>query len=111
MSVSLDKVSDGVREISPGRGGNDGNGRLAFIGGVPTRKINGAVIRLAGAGVRCVVIEPAPEGFGSLVNVTTYRMDGTQDRDATWAGFEATRAAWLRYAVANGIYAGTARLR
>jgi hypothetical protein len=111
MGVSLAKLGDDVAETVRDANMNDGAGRLNFVGGMPAHKVDGAVIRLTGGMLRCVTIERTPAEFGTLTVATTYMTDGTMHRDTTWAGFEATRTAWLRYAVANGIYAGVGRMR
>lgn len=105
MTVTLEKSGPAARETDAGM--NDGRGELRVIGGLPVRKVRGAVIRLAGA-VRCVTIEP--HYFGSA-RVTLYDRHGHARSYAVPSWWEDVRAAFLRYAIANGIYAGVVRMR
>lgn len=105
--VVMSKPGDDVRETVAGAGMNDGRGQLRIIGGVPTRRANGAVIRLAGA-VRCAVIEPFYFGTSRVI---LYDRHGHARTYAVPAEWQEVRTAFLRYALANGIYAGTSRMR
>lgn len=114
MSVSMDKLSNGVAEPVAGAGLNDGTGTIRVIGGVPFRKFNGPVIRVAGmryAGRRItrVVIEPV---FGDEISqVTLVSADGVEHSYGDVGPVQTLRSEWLRRTLSDGTFAGVARMR
>jgi hypothetical protein len=106
--VTLTKGTDGTRAINPGAGANDGSGPLRFIGGLPVRRVEGAVLRVAGMQVRgewvrSVIIEG---GTAWLV------MDGGRE---LWTGdmgpLTVLRRQWIRRLLDTGTFAGVSRMR
>ncbi|MCP9209541.1 hypothetical protein [Streptomyces cucumeris] len=100
------KLADALKSLVLAE--NEGSARVWMIGGVPARRVNGAIIRLAGT-VRCVTIEPIRSG-GSVS--TLYSPTGEILRKRhIGSSVSAARTAWIRSAVRNGTFAGIARMR
>lgn len=113
MTVTTEKLGDAVPVTVPGTGMNDGGGALSFIAGMPTHRVEGAVIRLTGGVLRCVTVERdrLPVIGLPVTVVTRYMTDGSMVRHVSCRRFETVRLALLRRAVEGGIYAGATRLR
>lgn len=111
--ITLEKVSDsavgsGAAVRRPVR--NSGTGSVTFIANVPARRVRGALIRLTGTTFRAVSITPHVHVRG-VVLVTLHRKDGTTRRGGYGESLDSVRGHWIRYAIANGVYAGVARMR
>jgi hypothetical protein len=114
MTVTLAKPGAGVGHgratveiisVAPGR----------TIGGVPVRKVNGAVIRLTGAmlngeRIQCVTVERVG-GFRDRARSVYVMRDGTECITGHTGAFVALRDDWIRRTLNSGIYAGVARMR
>lgn len=114
MSVTLAKSTDAhVQAQAPDW--NEGAGTLTLIGGMPLRKVNGAVIRLTGAtllgeSIRAVLIEELPS-FSGWAKATYVMEDGSELRTGLTGELFALRDGWIRRALTNGNFAGVARMR
>jgi len=129
-AVTLAKLSDGTREDFPGVGMNSGAGELQFIGGMPTRKIDGPLIMVAGMRVnlpesvkvpgprrvRAVAVAVERDGFRDAAEtVPSYRgvvitADGDEYRTGPRGEMEYVRREWLRLAVESGTFRRVARM-
>lgn len=131
MGVMLAKLSDGVREDAPGAGTNDGPGVIQFIGGMPSRRVDGPLIRVAGMRVRlpendrriagpdrvsAVAVAIEPDGYRDReCTVPSYigfviTTEGTEFRTGVRGSMEYVRREWLRFAVETGTFAGIGRM-
>jgi hypothetical protein len=113
MGVTMDKPSDHATESGTGAVANDGVGQLRIMGGLPTRKINGAAIRVsgyryAGRRITCVAIEWVSV---FAAQVTLISADGIEHSYGDLGTLETLRDAWLRRTVADGTFAGVGRMR
>lgn len=129
MGVMLAKPSDDVREDAPGAGTNDGPGVIQFIGGMPSRKVDGPLIRVAGmrvrlpgniAGppvVRAVAVAIERDGFRDREETvpsytgTVITSEGDEYRTGVRGSMEYVRREWLRFAVETGTFTGIGRMR
>jgi hypothetical protein len=129
MGVLLAKLSDGVREDVPGAGTNHGPGVIQFIGGMPSRRVNGPLIRVSGmrvrlpgniAGppvVRAVAVAIEPDGFrdreGTVPSYvgTVITSEGDEYATGVRGSLEFVRREWLRFAVETGTFNGISRMR
>lgn len=129
MGVMLAKLSDDVREGAPGAGTNDGPGVIQFIGGMPSRKVDGPLIRVAGMGVRlpgniagppvvrAVAVAIERDGFRDREETvpsyigTVITSEGDEYRTGVRGSLEYVRREWLRFAVETGTFTGIGRMR
>lgn len=128
-AVTLTKTTDG--EPTDMREGNAGTGRIMFIGGIPTRPVDGPLILVAGMRVNL----PEEKGMSGVprtvaaVAVAVER-DGFRDADETVPSYrgvvitaeggryptgplgtmEYVRREWLRLAVESGTFRRVARM-
>ncbi|WGV36034.1 hypothetical protein SEA_FRANKENWEENIE_363 [Streptomyces phage Frankenweenie] len=130
-AVTLEKLGGDVREDSPGVGMNTGAGAVQFIGGTPTRKVDGPLILVAGMRVnlpesvkvpgprrvRAVAVAVERDGFRDAAEtVPSYRgvvitADGDEYATGPRGDMESVRLAWLRLAVESGTFQRVARMR
>jgi hypothetical protein len=130
-AVTLEKLGDDVREDFPGVGMNAGAGAVQFIGGTPTRKVDGPLILVAGMRVnlpesvkvpgprrvRAVAVAVERDGFRDAAGaVPSYRgvvitADGDEYATGPRGDMESVRLAWLRLAVESGTFQRVARMR
>lgn len=111
--ITLAKLGDDVREDRPGAGMTNGSGPLRMIGGMPTVKVNGPLIRVsggvyAGRPIRWVSIEPVTETAGQAVLIAA---DGTGHTYGDAGAITELRDDWIRRTITDGTYAGIARMR
>jgi hypothetical protein len=129
-AVTLAKLGDDVREDFPGVGMNSGTGALQFIGGMPTRKIDGPLLLVAGMRVnlpesvrvpgprrvKAVAVAIERDGFRDAgETVPSYRgvvitEDGDEYPTGPRGDMESVRLAWLRLAVESGTFRRIARM-
>jgi hypothetical protein len=113
MDVTMDKPSDHATESGTGTVANDGVGQLQIMGGMPTRRVNGATIRVsgvryAGREITCVAIESVS---GSVAQTTLISADGIEHSYGDLGILETLRGEWLRRTIADGTFAGIGRMR
>ncbi len=129
-TVTLAKLSDDVREDVPGTGTNSGSGPVQFIGGIPTRPVDGPLILVSGMRVnlpetvrvpgprraRAVAVAVERDGFRDAAEtVPSYRgvvitADGDEYVTGPRGDMESVRLAWLRLAVESGTFRRVARM-
>lgn len=131
-AVTLEKLGDDAREDFPGVGMNTGAGAVQFIGGVPTRKVDGPLILVAGMRVNLPEekgMDGAPRTVAAVA--VAVERDGFRDAEETVPSFrgvvitaeggryptgplgtmEYVRREWLRLAVQSGTFQRVARMR
>lgn len=131
-AVTLAKLGDDVREDFPGVGMNSGRGPVQFIGGAPTRKVDGPLILVAGMRVNLPEekgMDGAPRTVAAVA--VAIERDGFRDADETVPSYrgvvitseggryptgplgsmEYVRREWLRLAVQSGTFQRVARMR
>lgn len=111
--ITLEKLGDDVREDNPGSGMADGSGPLLMIGGMPLAKLDGPLIRVSGARyagrlIRWVSIEPVTATAGQAVLISG---DGIGHSYGDAGSVAELRDMWIRRTLADGTYAGVARMR
>jgi hypothetical protein len=113
MGVKLEKISDHATEHETGAVANQGAGQLRIMGGMPTRRVNGAAIRVsgyryAGREITCVAIEPVS---GSVAQTTLISTGGIEHSYGDLGILETLRGEWLRRTITDGTFAGIGRMR
>lgn len=128
--VTLEKERSEVRDEIAGVGMNDGPARVAFIGRIPTRRVNGPLIITSGmrvrvpAGVgipgpsrvRAVAVAIEPDGYRDRGQTapsyigTVFTADGAEYVTGPRGSMADVRLAWLRLVVESGTFAGIARM-
>lgn len=109
---------------------NDGPARVAFVGKIPTRRVNGPLIITSGmrvrvpAGVgipgpsrvRAVAVAIEPDGYRDRGQTapsyigTVFTADGAEYVTGPRGDMESVRLAWLRLIIESGTFAGIARM-
>lgn len=129
--VTLAKLGDDVREDVPGAGTNSGSGPVQFIGGIPTRPVDGPLILVSGMRVN-LPEEKGMNGAPRTVAAVAVAIErnGFRDADGTVPSFrgvvitaeggryatgplgtmEHVRREWLRLAVESGTFRRVARM-
>lgn len=102
------KQSDGVRDAGAVPLADEGSGTLTLIGGVPARKVNGAVIRVAGLRVRGVPVSCVTIESGSAWLVMA---DGRELWTGELGSVDWLRRSWIRQTLDTGTFAGIGRMR
>lgn len=128
--VTLEKERSEVREHFAGVGMNEGPARVAFVGRIPLRRVNGPLfitsgmrVRVpAGVGipgpyrVRAVAVGIEPDGYrdraGTVPSFTgvVFTADGGEYVTGPRGSMEEVRREWLRLIVEAGAFAGVARM-
>lgn len=131
--VALAKLGDGVaREVTPRSGTN--TVPVRFIGGMPVRPVEGPLIRVANMRVNlpeekgmngprrtveAVAVAVEPHGTGRDAEggkVPSFRgvvitAEGGRYPAGPLGSMEHVRREWIRFALADGTFAGLARMR
>lgn len=109
---------------------NDGPARVAFVGKIPARRVNGPLIITSGmrvrvpAGVgipgpsrvRAVAVAIEPDGYRDRGQTapsyigTVFTTDGAEYVTGPRGSMEDVRLAWLRLIIESGTFAGIARM-
>lgn len=131
MTVALAKLGDDAVELVPGSGGAV-TVPVRFIGGIPAQRANGPLVLLSGMWVnlpeetgmdgrprkvRAVAVEVERDGFrdaGETVSSfrgTVITSEGGRYQVGPRGTMEYVRREWIRFALADGVFAGVARMR